>query len=138
MLENEYKHLTGKLNETTAWSGQGTSQHMDSKGTGYTNNAEFQQIAIPMIRRTFPELIAHDIVGVQPMTQPVGLAFALRFVADQSYTGSNLYTTSMTEVGHNNLDSTYSGSYELSAGEALGSKDGSGVGNEIGLGIGDG
>lgn len=111
---------------------------MDPRGAGYSGNAEFQKIAIPMIRRTFPELIAHDIVGVQPLTGPVGLAFALRFVADQQYTGSNLYGTSMTEVGYNNLDPTYSGSYELSAGEALGSKDGSGVGDEIGLGIGSG
>lgn len=138
MLENEYNFLTGRLDETTAWSGAGTAQHMDPKGGGYSTNAEFQKIAIPMIRRTFPELIAHDIVGVQPLTGPVGLAFALRFVADQTYSGDNLYGTSMTEVGHNNLDPNYTGSYELSAGEALGSKDGSGVGDEVGLGIGSG
>ncbi len=138
MLENEYKFLTGRVDETTAWSGDGTSQHMDPKGGGYSTNAEFQKIAIPMIRRTFPELVAHDIVGVQPLTGPVGLAFALRFVADQTYSGDNLYGTNMTEVGYNNLDSTYSGSYELSAGEALGSQDGTGVGDEIGLGIGTG
>ena len=138
MLENENNFLTGRLDETTAWSGQGTAQHMDPQGGGYSTNAEFQKMAIPMIRRTFPELIAHDIVGVQPLTGPVGLAFALRFVADQTYSGDNLYGTSMTEVGYNNLDSTYSGSYELSAGEALGSQDGSGVGSEIGLGIGTG
>lgn len=138
MLENESNFLTGRLDETTAWSGAGTSQHMDPAGGGYSSNAEFHKMAIPMIRRTFPELIAHDIVGVQPLTGPVGLAFALRFVADQTYSGDNLYGTSMTEVGYNNLDSSYSGSYELSAGEALGSKDGSGVGDEIGLGIGTG
>ncbi|MFW6002390.1 MAG: hypothetical protein ACOCQD_03540 [archaeon] len=138
MLENESNFLTGRLDETTAWSGQGTAQHMDPSGGGYSTNAEFHKMAIPMIRRTFPELIAHDLVGVQPLTGPVGLAFALRFVADQSYSGDNLYGTSMTEVGYNNLDSSYSGSHELSAGEALGSKDGSGVGDEIGLGIGTG
>ena len=32
-----------------------------------------------MIRRTFPELISNEIVGVQPMSGPVGLAFALRY-----------------------------------------------------------
>ena len=32
-----------------------------------------------MIRRTFPELITNEIVGVQPMSGPVGLAFALRY-----------------------------------------------------------
>ena len=37
------------------------------------------KILIPMIRRTFPELISNEIVGVQPMSGPVGLAFALRY-----------------------------------------------------------
>lgn len=112
--------------------------HMDPKNAGYSGNAEFHKMAIPMIRRTFPELIAHDVVGVQPLTGPVGLAFALRFVADQTYQGDSLYGTSATEVGHNNMDSTYSGSYSMSAGEALGSKDGTGVGDDVGLGIGTG
>lgn len=141
MLENEHNFLTGRLDETTSWGGTGTSiatGHMDPKSGGYSANAEFHKMAIPMIRRTFPELIAHEIVGVQPLTGPVGLAFALRFVADQSYSGDTLYGTNATEVGYNNLDSTYSGSYSLSAGEALGSKDGTGVGDEIGIGIGDG
>lgn len=141
MLENEHNFLTGRLDETTSWGGSGTSiaaGHMDPKNAGYSGNAEFHKMAIPMIRRTFPELIAHDIVGVQPLTGPVGLAFALRFVADQSYSGDNLYGTNATEVGYNNMDSTYSGSYSLSAGEALGSKDGTGVGDEIGIGIGTG
>jgi hypothetical protein len=41
-----------------------------------------------MIRRTFPELITNEIVGVQPMAGPVGLAFALRY----RYTGETLGT----------------------------------------------
>ena len=44
------------------------------------------KILIPMIRRTFPELITNEIVGVQPMAGPVGLAFALRY----RYTGNTL------------------------------------------------
>jgi hypothetical protein len=39
-----------------------------------------------MIRRTFPELITNEIVGVQPMAGPVGLAFALRY----RYSGETL------------------------------------------------
>jgi hypothetical protein len=34
---------------------------------------------IPTIRRVFPELIAHEIVGIQPMAGPVGFAFALKY-----------------------------------------------------------
>lgn len=40
---------------------------------------KYKSIAIPLIRRTFPELIAQQLVGVQPMTGPVGLAYAMRF-----------------------------------------------------------
>jgi len=44
-----------------------------------TGDARLPKILIPMIRRTFPELITNEIVGVQPMSGPVGLAFALRY-----------------------------------------------------------
>jgi hypothetical protein len=44
-----------------------------------SGDARLPKILIPMIRRTFPELITNEIVGVQPMSGPVGLAFALRY-----------------------------------------------------------
>jgi len=49
-------------------------------------DARLPKILIPMIRRTFPELITNEIVGVQPMAGPVGLAFALRY----KYSGQTL------------------------------------------------
>lgn len=49
-------------------------------------DARLPKILIPMIRRTFPELITNEIVGVQPMGGPVGLAFALRY----KYLGDSL------------------------------------------------
>ena len=55
----------------------------DSYATG---DARLPKILIPMIRRTFPELITNEIVGVQPMAGPVGLAFALRY----KYSGETL------------------------------------------------
>jgi hypothetical protein len=50
-------------------------------GTDTYASGDFRlpKILIPMIRRTFPELITNEIVGVQPMAGPVGLAFALRY-----------------------------------------------------------
>lgn len=39
----------------------------------------FQKIVIPMIRRIIPGTIASEIVGVQPLAGPVGLAYSLRF-----------------------------------------------------------
>jgi hypothetical protein len=43
-------------------------------------DARLPKTLIPMIRRTFPELIANELFGIQPMAGPVGLAFALRYV----------------------------------------------------------
>ena len=137
MLENQMTYLNGgnQVNETNAYNA-GT---LDPNGTGYAGNGEFHKIAIPMVRRTFPELIAHDIVGVQPLTGPVGLAFALRFKADQEYDGAV-----DTEVGHNTMDPTYTGTYATSAAESLGSKtvadvDGHpGIGGGLGIGTGKG
>jgi hypothetical protein len=52
------------------------------------NDARLPKVLIPMIRRTFPELITNDIVGVQPMSGPVGLAFALRYAYQSDSLGN--------------------------------------------------
>lgn len=142
MLENElsYLHKGNRIDEATTWSG-------DAVSGGVSGDADFYKIAIPMVRRTFPELLAHEVVGVQPLTAPVGLAFALRYRADQTYAGAT-----GTELGHNTIDPYYSGNPATSAafaragGEALGSNTVSDAGtapNEFpgvggGLGIGNG
>ena len=66
--------------------GAGASIGVDGNASGTpgtdsyaTGDARLPKILIPMIRRTFPELITNEIVGVQPMAGPVGLAFALRY-----------------------------------------------------------
>jgi hypothetical protein len=46
-------------------------------GSG-TNIASYDPILISLVRRALPNLIAYDICGVQPMTGPVGLIFAMR------------------------------------------------------------
>ena len=57
-----------------------------SSDTYSAGDSRLPKILIPMIRRTFPELISNEIVGVQPMSGPVGLAIALR----NKYSGKNL------------------------------------------------
>ena len=41
-------------------------------------NAGFDPVMIGLIRRAMPNLMAYDICGVQPMTGPTGLIFAMR------------------------------------------------------------
>jgi hypothetical protein len=44
----------------------------------------FQKIIIPMIRRIIPGTIATELVGIQPMSGPVSLAYSLRFLFSQN------------------------------------------------------
>jgi len=44
-------------------------------GSGISN---FDPILISLVRRSLPNLIAYDVAGVQPMTGPTGLIFAMR------------------------------------------------------------
>ena len=47
-------------------------------GAGSTGVAGYDPILISLIRRAMPNLVAYDICGVQPMTGPTGLIFAMR------------------------------------------------------------
>lgn len=51
----------------------------DSGPTNVTANVgKYDPILINMVRRAMPNLIAYDVAGVQPMTGPTGLIFAMR------------------------------------------------------------
>lgn len=85
LLENESRWLAEA--GLTASSGGVFGDHQPTAGAfsgdGYAKgDARLPKVLIPMIRRTFPELITNEIVGVQPMSGPVGLAFALRYTYD--------------------------------------------------------
>ena len=71
----------------------GTINSGDNYAAG---DARLPKVLIPMIRRTFPELITNEIVGVQPMSGPVGLAFALRYAYQADYLGNG---TDGTDAG---------------------------------------
>jgi hypothetical protein len=90
LLENQERWC---LNEANAASSGGVfGTHQGTAGTFSGDNyasgdARLPKVLIPMIRRTFPELITNEIVGVQPMTGPVGLAFAMRYKYEDSALG---------------------------------------------------
>ena len=49
-----------------------------NSGAGGANLATFDPVLISLVRRAMPNLIAYDIAGVQPMTGPTGLIFAMK------------------------------------------------------------
>jgi len=100
-----------------------------------TGDHRLPKILIPMIRRTFPELITNEIVGVQPMSGPVGLAFAMRYKYESESLGTGIdgktapaaggrhdYSNG-TEAGYQNLDTRFTGasSSDLTGGGEIGS-----------------
>jgi len=65
----------------------------------------FDPVLISLVRRAMPNLIAYDVVGVQPMTGPTGLIFAMK----SSYT-----TQGGTEaLGLSEADTEFSGSGDV-------------------------
>ena len=80
VLENQVQAMqkeSGILNETAPTNSAGTGGF----GTGATSTgpvAGFDPILISLVRRSLPNLIAYDICGVQPMTGPTGMIFAMR------------------------------------------------------------
>ena len=69
ILENQEK----ALNEDRGFLGEAAP--VNSTGSGVDN---WDPILISLVRRAMPNLIAYDIAGVQPMTGPTGLIFAMR------------------------------------------------------------
>jgi len=66
-----------------------------ARGAG--NIATFDPVLISLVRRAMPNLIAYDICGVQPMTGPTGLIFAMRSQYGNT-TSANVAETFYNEV----------------------------------------
>lgn len=66
------------------------------------NVGKYDPILISLVRRAMPNLVAYDLCGVQPMTGPTGLIFAMRpkFISGNALGGDAFY---------NEADSDYSG-----------------------------
>ena len=62
--------------------------------------AKFDPVLINLVRRAMPAMIAYDMCGVQPMTQPTGLIFAMK---------SRYGTQGGTEALFNEANSAFSG-----------------------------
>ena len=87
LLENQAKQLVQEANQT---------------GTGASfsggNSEAWAGVALPLVRRVFGEIVAKDLVSVQPMNLPSGLIFYLDFQYGQAQpgftSGGSLYAAS--------------------------------------------
>jgi hypothetical protein len=69
-------------------------------GSGASEIDRYDPILISLVRRSLPNLMAYDVAGVQPMTGPTGLIFAMK---------SNFTSQSGTEALFNEADTAFSG-----------------------------
>jgi len=61
-------------------------EHLINEGTFSGDVAQFTPILMPMVRRVYPNLIANELLGVQPMSMPTGFIYALT----HEYTGNGV------------------------------------------------
>ena len=71
-------------------------ENASSGSTAAGNIATLNRVILPVIRRVMPTVIANELVGVQPMTGPVGQIHTLRVRYAQSLTDSSAAATSVT------------------------------------------
>lgn len=65
-------------NQFNAWNPEKRSLLFEDQTTT-ANIADFTRFALPLIRKSYPKLIADNLVGVQPMSQPASLIFYIRY-----------------------------------------------------------
>ena len=104
LLENQEKALLEErqaLWETTPANAIGGGFSGQVNGSPNANMAGYDPILISLVRRAMPNLMAYDVCGVQPMTGPTGLIFAMK----SNYTGQG-----QTEALFNEADTDFAGS----------------------------
>jgi hypothetical protein len=108
ILENQVQEMQKSGMMTEAVPTMSASAGLGASGaTGFSGGATaagpvagFDPILISLVRRSLPNLIAYDICGVQPMTGPTGLIFAMR---------STYSSQGGTEAFYNEANTGFSG-----------------------------
>ena len=103
LLENQEREMRQQaqaLNEVAPANAGGTGLALGGAGAATGTVAGYDPVLISLVRRAMPQLIAYDICGVQPMTQPTGLIFAMK---------SRYGTQNGTEALFNEADTKFAG-----------------------------
>ena len=97
VLENTKRHL---------------SEAATAGSTGAGSVATLNKVMLPLIRRVMPSVIANELVGVQPMTGPVGQIHTLRVRYSESGGGATAGDEALSPF---KLANTYAGSPDATA-----------------------
>jgi hypothetical protein len=101
LLENQEREMAKSQEALFETHTNSTGGQIGTLGGGTTGGvAGFDPVLISLVRRSAPQMIAYDICGVQPMTQPTGLIFAMK---------SKYATQNGTEALFNEADTDFAG-----------------------------
>ena len=108
LLENQEKFLREQqsFNESGSFLAEQPTNAVGNGGytsAGGQTVAGFDPVLISLIRRSMPNLVAYDLAGVQPMSGPTGLIFAMR---------SKYKTQDGAETFYDEVDTAFSGQNE--------------------------
>ncbi len=139
ILENTEKALMESGDTSASMSSLLNETHANDAGTGGFGSAStaggptagYDPVLISLVRRAMPNLIAYDIAGVQPMTGPTGLIFAMR--------STHTSQAAANEVFYNEADTDFSGAGTHANALGAGSETtGTGMGTTEAEALGDG
>jgi len=124
VLENQEKAL---MEERASMQGFLAEAPTNAQHGGAAPIANWDPVLISLVRRAMPNLMAYDLCGVQPMSGPTGLIFAMK----SHYNGQG---PGDEALGLDEPRSGFSGAV-AAAGESsgLGALQGDGTGRELGL-----
>ena len=130
LLENQEKAIREQMIVEAGTPTNALGSGMSSVISGNANLQGYDPILIQLVRRAMPNLMAYDICGVQAMSAPTGLIFAMR---------SKYSTQGGTEALYNEPAGSFSGTtYANNSGGSGGPAGGATLGTVAGFGPGTG
>jgi hypothetical protein len=123
LLENQERFLREQqdFNQSGSFLTEGPTNSVGNAGYqsgGDQSVAGFDPVLISLIRRSMPNLVAYDLAGVQPMTGPTGLIFAMR---------SRYTNQSGAEALFDEADTGFSGARETQTATGIGTTNPTGT-----------
>ena len=131
-LQGTKKSVMGATLENTR---KYLSEAATAGATSAGNIATLNRVILPVIRRVMPTVIANEIVGVQPMTGPVGQIHTLRVrYSDTAGTGASGAVAGEEALSPFKIAQAYSGDTTNATADATASLEGS-AGNQLSIQI---
>ena len=115
LLENQERAMresSGQLNEVAANAmGGGGFTVTQAASASSSSLAGYDPVLISLVRRAMPNLMAYDLAGVQPMSAPTGLIFAMRAKYDTQGGTEALYQEAHSQfsgAGNSSTEAAFS------------------------------